>query len=58
MTHQNQHQETAQKLVAAYQGPEPLAAYLKKYFAANKNTEAKIVKVSVLFVMRILGKCM
>jgi 16S rRNA (cytosine967-C5)-methyltransferase len=36
MTHQNQHQEVAQKLIAAYQGPEPLAAYLKKYFAANK----------------------
>lgn len=36
MTHQNQHQEIAQKLIAAYQGPEPLAAYLKKYFAANK----------------------
>jgi len=36
MTHQNQHQEVAQKLIAAYQGQEPLAAYLKKYFAANK----------------------
>jgi 16S rRNA (cytosine967-C5)-methyltransferase len=36
MTHQNQHQEVAQKLLAAYQGQEPLAAYLKKYFAANK----------------------
>lgn len=36
MTHQNQHQEVAQKLVTAYQGQEPLAAYLKKYFAANK----------------------
>lgn len=36
MSHQNQHQEVAQKLVAAYQGQEPLAAYLKKYFAANK----------------------
>ncbi len=36
MTHQNQHQEVAQKLIAAYQGQEPLSAYLKKYFAANK----------------------
>jgi 16S rRNA (cytosine967-C5)-methyltransferase len=36
MTHQNQHQEVAQKLITVYQGPEPLAAYLKKYFAANK----------------------
>lgn len=36
MTHQDQHQEVAQKLIAAYQGQEPLAAYLKKYFAANK----------------------
>jgi len=36
MTHQNQHQEVAQKLIAAYEGQEPLAAYLKKYFAANK----------------------
>jgi 16S rRNA (cytosine967-C5)-methyltransferase len=36
MTHQNQHQEVAQKLIAAYQGQEPLASYLKKYFAANK----------------------
>jgi 16S rRNA (cytosine967-C5)-methyltransferase len=36
MTHQNQHQEVAQKLIAAYLGQEPLAAYLKKYFAANK----------------------
>lgn len=36
MTHQNQHQEVAQKLITAYQGPEPLAVYLKKYFAANK----------------------
>ena len=37
MTHQNQHQEVAQKLIAAYQGPEPLAAHLKKYFAANSD---------------------
>lgn len=36
MTHQNQHQELAQKLVTAYKGQEPLAVYLKKYFAANK----------------------
>lgn len=36
MTHQNQHQAVAEKLIAAYQGQEPLAAYLKKYFAANK----------------------
>lgn len=36
MAHQNQHQEVAQKLLTAYQGQEPLAAYLKKYFAANK----------------------
>lgn len=36
MMHQNQHQEVAQKLLTAYQGQEPLAAYLKKYFAANK----------------------
>jgi 16S rRNA (cytosine967-C5)-methyltransferase len=36
MTHQYQHQEVAQKLIAAYQGQEPLAVYLKKYFAANK----------------------
>ena len=41
MTHQNQHQETAQKLITAYQGPEPLAAYLKKYFAANKKHGSK-----------------
>lgn len=36
MTHQHQHQALAQKLITAYQGQEPLAAYLKKYFAANK----------------------
>ena len=36
MTHQDQHQEIANKLTAAYLGQEPLAAYLKKYFAANK----------------------
>ncbi len=41
MTHQNQHQEVAQKLIAAYQGQEPLAAYLKKYFAANKKHGSK-----------------
>ena len=41
MTHQNQHQEVAQKLIAAYQGPEPLAAHLKKYFAANKKHGSK-----------------
>ena len=41
MTHQNQHQEVAQKLVTAYQGQEPLAAYLKKYFAANKKFGSK-----------------
>ena len=36
MKHQNQHQEVAQKLITAYQGQEPMAVYLKKYFAANK----------------------
>jgi 16S rRNA (cytosine967-C5)-methyltransferase len=36
MTHHHQHQELASKLISAYQGQEPLAAYLKKYFAANK----------------------
>lgn len=41
MTHQDQHQEVAQKLIAAYQGQEPLAAYLKKYFAANKKHGSK-----------------
>lgn len=41
MTHQDQHQEVAQKLIATYQGQEPLAAYLKKYFAANKKHGSK-----------------
>ena len=41
MTHQNQHQEVAKKLILAYQGQEPLAAYLKKYFAANKKHGSK-----------------
>ena len=30
------HQNIAQKLIAEYQGPTPLALYLKKYFADNK----------------------
>jgi 16S rRNA (cytosine967-C5)-methyltransferase len=35
------HQEIANKLLAAYQGEEPLANYLKKYFAANKKHGSK-----------------
>lgn len=35
------HQEIAQKLIAAYHGEEPLANYLKKYFAANKKHGSK-----------------
>jgi 16S rRNA (cytosine967-C5)-methyltransferase len=35
------HQEIANKLLAAYHGEEPLANYLKKYFAANKKHGSK-----------------
>ena len=35
------HQDIANKLLAAYQGEEPLANYLKKYFAANKKHGSK-----------------
>ena len=35
------HQEIANKLIAAYHGEEPLANYLKKYFAANKKHGSK-----------------
>ena len=35
------HQEIADKLIAAYHGEEPLANYLKKYFAANKKHGSK-----------------
>ena len=35
------HQNIAQKLIAEYQGPTPLALYLKKYFAANKKHGSK-----------------
>jgi len=35
------HQEVANKLIAAYHGEEPLANYLKKYFAANKKHGSK-----------------
>jgi 16S rRNA (cytosine967-C5)-methyltransferase len=35
------HQQIADKLIAAYQGEEPLANYLKKYFAANKKHGSK-----------------
>jgi 16S rRNA (cytosine967-C5)-methyltransferase len=35
------HQDIANKLIAAYQGEEPLANYLKKYFAANKKHGSK-----------------
>lgn len=34
--HQKVHQDIANKLVDNYQGQEPFANYLKKYFAANK----------------------
>ena len=34
--HQVIHQNIAAKLLEAYDGQEPLANYLKKYFAANK----------------------
>ncbi len=37
----NSHQNIAQKLIAEYQGPTPLALYLKKYFAANKKHGSK-----------------
>ena len=35
------HQEIADKLIAAYHGEEPLANYLKKYFATNKKHGSK-----------------
>jgi len=35
------HQDIADKLIAAYHGEEPLAIYLKKYFAANKKHGSK-----------------
>jgi 16S rRNA (cytosine967-C5)-methyltransferase len=35
------HQDVANKLIAAYHGEEPLANYLKKYFAANKKHGSK-----------------
>jgi 16S rRNA (cytosine967-C5)-methyltransferase len=35
------HQDIANKLIAAYHGEEPLANYLKKYFAANKKHGSK-----------------
>jgi len=35
------HQDIANKLLAAYHGEEPLANYLKKYFAANKKHGSK-----------------
>ena len=35
------HQDIANKLLAAYKGEEPLANYLKKYFAANKKHGSK-----------------
>ncbi|MEN9697349.1 MAG: hypothetical protein RLZ56_770 [Bacteroidota bacterium] len=35
------HQDIADKLLAAYHGEEPLANYLKKYFAANKKHGSK-----------------
>lgn len=35
------HQEVANKLIAAFHGEEPLANYLKKYFAANKKHGSK-----------------
>ena len=35
------HQNIANKLIAEYQGPTPLALYLKKYFAANKKHGSK-----------------
>ena len=34
--HQQIHQQIAEKLIDQYQGQEPLANYLKKYFSANK----------------------
>lgn len=39
--HYAAHQEVANKLIAAYHGEEPLANYLKKYFAANKKHGSK-----------------
>ena len=35
------HQQIADKLIAGYHGEEPLANYLKKYFAANKKHGSK-----------------
>ncbi len=35
------HQNIANKLITEYQGPTPLAMYLKKYFAANKKHGSK-----------------
>lgn len=35
------HEDIANKLIAAYHGEEPLANYLKKYFAANKKHGSK-----------------
>ena len=35
------HQNIANKLIAEYKGPTPLALYLKKYFAANKKHGSK-----------------
>ena len=35
------HEDIAHKLIAAYHGEEPLANYLKKYFAANKKHGSK-----------------
>lgn len=35
------HQDIANKILAAYHGEEPLANYLKKYFAANKKHGSK-----------------
>lgn len=39
--HQQIHQNIAHKLIEQYQGQEPLAIYLKKYFAANKKHGSK-----------------
>ena len=39
--HQLIHQNIANKLLEDYQGQEPLANYLKKYFAANKKHGSK-----------------
>ena len=35
------HQNIADNLISAYNGSEPLANYLKKYFAANKKHGSK-----------------